>query len=161
LIDSYFSDSRINYNSNLFTLISKAMEKNSQQDEDKIQLEFNPQCCKIALIYLTTILEPKEIILEVVEASCNSTTGLLMATDSRLIFAGVSFIEKSLIIKISYKDISSIDILQDFMLSHKIIVTHPETTIFNVSPIDDAKGLLFKVNKILRKYMNYSMSYLR
>jgi hypothetical protein len=123
------------------------MEINNQQEEKYLNLEFNTECGKIALIYLTTILETDEIILEAIGASCHSTVGLLVATDSRLVYAGVSLIKESVTKRISYKNISSIDFMQSFTPTGEIIVMHNEKTVFAASP-GDAKKIIVKIKEI-------------
>jgi hypothetical protein len=126
------------------------MKRKKQLLERFHELGFKPDSGKIALIDLVIALEPSEVVLQAIDASYQTTIGLLVATEKRIVYAGASFIKESVTETIDFTSISGIDFSQSPIPSGDIIFTHSgkKTTIAACSP-DDAKSFIVKAKQIM------------
>jgi hypothetical protein len=125
------------------------MKRKKQLMERFMELGFIPDSGKIALIDLAIALEPNEVVLQAIDASYNTTIGLLVATETRILYAGVSFIKNSVIEKIDYPSITSIDFSQSPIPSGDIIITHSKgKSIIAACTPEDAKRFIVKANNL-------------
>jgi hypothetical protein len=131
------------------------METNDFLEEKFLQLKFSSKCYEIAMIYINAMMNDDESILEAIEASCNSTEGILIATELRLIYAGVSFIDKSIIRKVRYLDITSLDFIQGQEPCGDLVIEHREKIIITID-VRDAERVILKVKGILLEGDQYS-----
>jgi hypothetical protein len=126
------------------------MKRHKQLSERFKELGFKPESGKIALIDLAIALEPSEGVFQAIDASFRTTVGLLVATETRVVYAGASFIKESVIEKIPYEAITAIDFSHSPIPSGDIIITHHDrkTTIAACSP-EDAKRFIIKAKEII------------
>jgi hypothetical protein len=126
------------------------MKRKKQLENRFKELGFKPESGKIAMIDLVIALETDEVVLEVIDASYQSTVGLLVATETRIVYAGASFIKTSVIEKIDYDTISDIDFHNSPIPSGDIIITNPKgKTIIAACSHNDAKRFIVKVKEII------------
>jgi hypothetical protein len=84
------------------------MQSEQQLVEAFKRIGYTPDTGKIAIRTLANTLSTNERVLAIIEGACESTVGLLVATDIRVLFVGCSPLKDSVIKRISYNEISSI-----------------------------------------------------
>lgn len=105
------------------------------------QIGYVPKSGAIAFNLLAQSLKKKEIVLYLLEGSIHNTIGYLIATDSRVFYAGVDRHKQPILEHIHYEHISAIDSVTTVLPSIDIVITSVEQkfTIRGCEPVDGQK----------------------
>lgn len=90
------------------------------------QIGYVPQSGAIAFNLLAQTLKNKEIVLYLLEGSVHNTIGYLIATDSRVFYAGVDKHKKPILEHIHYENITAIESVITVLPSIDIEITSVE-----------------------------------
>jgi hypothetical protein len=116
------------------------------------RIGYSPNTGKIAFDRLSNILNSSEIILHILEGSHESTVGVLVATDLRLLYVGCSPLKDSVIESLSYEKIESIQFKKGEMpISGSVEIKEAENIVVKgVSP-KEAHDFIEKVNILIEQ----------
>lgn len=84
------------------------MQTSEQLEKAFDRIGYAPNTGKIALRTLANTLSSNERVLAVIEGASESTVGVLVATDLRVLFVGCSPLKDSVIRTVGYNEVSSI-----------------------------------------------------
>lgn len=85
------------------------MQRKDKLKEYFEKLDFHPDTGQIALRILSETLTSDESVVDIIQGGCDSTVGVLVATDLRVLYVGCSPLRDNIIKAIGYCDIVSIE----------------------------------------------------
>jgi hypothetical protein len=107
------------------------------------QIGYIPKSGAIAFNLLAQSLKEKEILLYLLEGSIHNTLGYLIATDTRIFYAGIDRHKKPMLEHIKYEDISSIETIDTLLPSVDILITSKNEDEFTIRGCERTDGNKF------------------
>lgn len=107
------------------------------------QIGYVPQSGSIAFSLLAQSLKEKEVVLYLLEGSIHNTLGYLIATDSRIFYAGIDRHKKPMLEHINYEEIESIESAVTLMPSIDIIINSKSENEFIIRGCEPKDGNKF------------------
>lgn len=136
----------------VITLNTKAIYMQSKRKLEDFfkELDFHPDTGKIALRTLSNTLSSNERVLDIIQAGSESTVGVLVATEMRVLYVGCSPLRDSIIKTFGYCDIVSIERKDTEFPSTEIEICCSTGSFSAVGcPIDKSKKFVRTVNEIM------------